>query len=69
MTMVTMLVGQCHVFDSNREVLRHVVEPMKPGAWESLPKRQKFAIIRAVIQAHTANRRLYHAVYSGTSRP
>jgi hypothetical protein len=63
--MIDMLVGRCHVGESNRAVIRYVKSRFKKGAWKKLGREKRKEIMRAVIESHKANRALYSAVMTG----
>lgn len=63
--MIDMLVGRCHVGESNRAVIRYVKSRLKKGAWKKLDREKRKEVMRAVIESHKANRALYHAVMTG----
>jgi len=62
---VTMIVGRCHVGESNRHVIRYFKSRLKKGAWAKMPRAERKRVMRWVIQAHADNRSLYHAVMTG----
>lgn len=63
--MIDMLVGRCHVGQSNLAVIRYVKSRVKRGAWRKMDRSKRKEIMRAVIEAHRNNRALYHAVMTG----
>lgn len=63
--MIRMLVGRCHVSQTNREVVAYVAG-LTSKSWAALPGVDRRAIIRAIILEHRANRELYVAVMRGT---
>ncbi len=64
--MIAMLVGRCHVGDTNREVLSYVVSCLKKGSWEALPSLTRRSVIRECLNEHKENRKLYRAVMTGS---
>lgn len=63
--MISMIVGRCHVGDSNRKVIRYLKSRMKRGAWRKLSRDERKQIMREAIRCHAENRELYHAVMTG----
>jgi hypothetical protein len=63
--MIRMIVARCHVADTNREVVAYVVSCLRPGAWESLPKSDRFRLMRESLRCHRENRALYAFVQRG----
>lgn len=63
--MIRMLVGRCHVGESNRSVIRYVKSRFKRGAWRKLPRYRRKEIMREAIRCHAENRELYGAVMTG----
>ena len=67
MSIINQIVDRCHVGLSNRAVIRYVVSRFRGGwrGWHAMPKRDRKQILRATINRHYQNRRLYHQVMSG----
>jgi hypothetical protein len=65
--MVEMIVGRCHVGQSNRAVIRYFISRLKHGyrTWIALPKAERKQWLQWVIQAHQANGSLYTYVMRG----
>ena len=54
----------CHVAESNRTVIRHVISKLR-GGWQtfrSLPKSDRRQLMQQCVQQHHDNRELYRAV-------
>ena len=66
--MIRMLVGRCHVGESNREVIRYVISRMQHGhlSYRSHYRCERHALLRSIIEIHAENRALYTAVMSGS---
>ena len=64
-SIVFLIVGRCHVGESNTKVIRYFVSRLKPGAWRKLSREERKAVLRHVLHAHDVNRALYHAVMTG----
>lgn len=62
MSMISMIVGRCHVADSNLSVIRYVLSRMNPGSFRKAPRRQRRKLLRDVIREHQRNRQLYRRV-------
>lgn len=63
--MIHMIVGRCHVGQSNLSVIRYLKSRFKHGAWRSLPRDKRKDIMREAIRCHRENRDLYHTVMTG----
>lgn len=65
--MLRMLIGRCHVADSNSAVIRYVISRMEHGnlTYRSQYRRERHELLRAIIKIHAENRALYTAVMSG----
>lgn len=63
--MISMIVGRCHVGESNRQVIRYLKSRFRKGAWRKMSRDQRKAIMREAIECHRANRELYVAVMTG----
>lgn len=61
MNIITMIVDRCHVDDTNRRVIRAVVESMREGhkTFSSLPKSGRRQLIEQAITRHRRNRFTY----------
>lgn len=62
--MLRMLVGRCHVGQTNREVVAYVAS-LTSKSWAKLDGLTKRSIIRECIRIHRENRDLYAAVVNG----
>ncbi len=71
MGIIGMIVGRCHVGDSNRQVIRYLVigrlEKKKVGwlTWKNLPREHRKKLMRQAIDEHQRNRALYLQAMSG----
>ncbi len=67
MTIVEMIVGRCHVGDSDRKVIRYVISRLTDGrrTFRAMTRKDRKALLRQIIDAHTANQKLYHHVMTG----
>ena len=63
--MIRMIVGRCHVGESNLQVIRYVKSRMKKGAWRKLSKAERKQTLREIIEAHSENQDLYHSLMTG----
>ena len=65
--MITYLVGNCHVGDSNLDVLRYVLRRMvgKRKTFLKLSRAQRRKLMRQIFKAHAANRKVYKQVMGG----
>ena len=54
----------CHVAESNRTVIRHVISKLRRGwqTFRSLPKSDRRQLMQQCVQQHRDNRELYRAV-------
>lgn len=61
----------CHVGESYRRVIRHVVSKLRRGykTFRELPEAERRLLMQQCIQQHRANRDLYRAVMYPTYRP
>lgn len=63
------LIGDVHVAESYRTVIRHVVTKLTGDysfrRYRQIPRATRQKILRQVFKTHTANRKLYVAVMSG----
>jgi hypothetical protein len=66
-SIVEMIVGRCHVGESNRAVIRYFVSRLKRGykTWRKMPRPERKQWLTWVIRAHAANRELYRYVMNG----
>jgi hypothetical protein len=60
----------CHVGESNRKVIRHVVSKLRNGyrTFRGMQKEERKAFMRQCIQQHRENCELYRAVMVPTYR-
>ncbi len=65
--MIRMLVGRCHVGESNKRVIRYVISRLKnkETTFWSLPKDQRKSLMQACVKEHAENRKLYNDVMRG----
>lgn len=65
--MIRYIVGNCHVGQSYLSVVRYVLSRLagKRRAFFKLTRRQRRKMLREVINAHRANRRVYEHVMRG----
>jgi len=65
--MVRRIVGDCHVGQSNRAVIRYFVSRLKGGyrTWAAAPRNERRQWLRWVIEAHRENGALYNHVMRG----
>ena len=61
----------CHVSDSYRTVIRHVVAKLRGGhkTFRGMPKADRRQLMQQCIQQHGANRELYVAVMYPNYKP
>lgn len=66
--MIRMLIGRCHVGDSNSTVIRYVISRMKHGnlTYRSQYRQERHELLRSIIKIHAENRALYTSVMSGS---
>jgi hypothetical protein len=64
-SIVSQIVGRCHVGQSNRAVIRYFVSRLKHGAWRKLSRDERKTWLGYVLRAHAENRTLYAAVMTG----
>lgn len=64
--MISLIVGRCHVSESNLAVIRYLLSRMKKGAFRKLPRSERRKVIRTALACHAENRSLYIAVMGGT---
>ena len=64
---VRILVGRCHVGQSNRRVIRYFISRLKRGyqTWAQMPRDERKQWLRWVVAAHAENRGLYSYVMGG----
>jgi len=57
----------CHIRESNRSVIKHVISKLKEGytTYSQLPKSDRRYIMVECIKCHRENRELYGYVMSG----
>jgi hypothetical protein len=67
-SIIRQIVGRCHVSDSNRTVIRYFVSRLRKeySTLRDMPRSQRREQLRAVIEEHAANRKLFQKVTSGT---
>jgi hypothetical protein len=61
----------CHVSESNRYVIRHVISKLRNG-WQTfrkMPRSDRRFLMRQCIQQHRENRELYVAVMYPNYKP
>jgi hypothetical protein len=65
--MIRMIVGRCHVGDTNRQVVRYLISRLKKGyaSWQAMPREQRRLAMRECIRIHAENRGVYRFVMSG----
>ena len=65
--MIRMLVGRCHVGESNKRVIRYVISRLKDKetTFWSLSNAQRKGLMQACIKEHAENRQLYNDVMRG----
>ena len=56
MSIVSNIVGRCHVYDSNLKVIRYVLSRMNPGSFRKATRKQRRKLLREIIHTHKANR-------------
>ena len=59
MSIVSNIVGRCHVSASNLFVIRYVLSRMNPGSFRKAPRKQRRKLLREIIRTHKANRDLF----------
>lgn len=61
----------CHVGESYRTVIRHVVSKLRGGrkTFRAMPRPDRRLLMRQCIQQHHANRELYRAVMYPSYKP
>jgi hypothetical protein len=66
--MLRMLIGRCHVGDSNSEVIRYVISRMEHGnlTYRAQYRQERHELLRSIIKIHAENRALYTSVMSGS---
>lgn len=57
----------CHVGESNRRVVRHVIAKLKDGyeTFRQMPRTERHKFLEQCLAHHAANRRLYSEVMDG----
>ena len=63
--MIRMIVGRCHVSETDEAVCLYLISQLRRGAWDRMDKDRQHEIARAACEAHEENRRLYVDVMSG----
>lgn len=65
--MIRMIVGRCHVSESNRQVIRYVISRLKDReqTYWAMPRRYRREFLAICIKEHEENRQLYFDVMSG----
>lgn len=65
--MIRYIVGNCHVGQSYLSVVRYVLSRLagRRRAFFKLTRRQRRKMLREIITAHRANRRIYTQVMGG----
>lgn len=63
--MIAMIVGRCHVGESNLSVIRYVLSRMNPGAFRKAPRAQRRELLKQIIACHRENQELYQCVQTG----
>ena len=66
--MIRMIVGRCHVGDSNSKVIRYVISRMAKGhaTYRAQVRRERHDLLRTIIEIHAENRAVYTSVMSGS---
>jgi len=64
---VRQIVSRCHVFESNRAVIRYLVSRLRNGyaGFREIPRNRRHALMRDAIKVHGSNRALYERVMRG----
>ena len=63
---ISNLVGERHVGESNLKVIRYVLSRLfRRGLWSIQPKWKRREILRQIIDQHQTNRALYRRVMRG----
>lgn len=59
----------CHVAESNRKVIRHVISKMREGmqSFRSMPRADRREFLKQCVERHRQNRELYATVMGGWS--
>lgn len=67
MEIVHQIVDRCHVGETPRAVIRTVIGRVRGGyrTWHALPRSERRAILKAAVDRHRQNQRLYRLVMSG----
>lgn len=68
MTIVSMMVGNCHVGESYLSVIRKITNKVK-GGWSNVDRETRVEVIREIIRSHNRNRQLFLDVHYGTLGP
>jgi hypothetical protein len=67
MAIVEMIVSNQHVGESYLSVIRTVIRKLKNGyqTFKALPRSERKKLLRQIVKAHKANRKLFQAVQNG----
>ena len=67
MSIISQIVGRCHVSESNLTVVRYVISKLRHGkkTFRSLSRKDRREMIAECIRHHQANRKLYAQVMGG----
>jgi len=59
----------CHVAESNRKVIRHVISKLRNGmqTFQAMPRDDRRELMQQCIERHRQNREMYAAVMGGWS--
>ena len=61
----------CHVAESNRRVIRHVISKLRGGwqTFQAMPRADRRLLMHQCVQQHRENRELYVAVMYPNYKP
>ena len=65
--MIERIVDRCHVFDSNRSVIRYVISRLKHGhkTWCGIDRELRRSYLKLIIRHHKQNLDVYVQVMGG----
>ena len=68
MSIITQIVGRCHVGQSNRAVIHYVISRLKNKyiTFQAMPKADRRVLLSETIKEHQENRELYSYVMQGS---
>ena len=67
MSIISQIVGRCHVAETNRQVIRYVISRLKAkeATYWAMPKDKRKELLQDIIEEHRDNISLYVDIQNG----